>query len=139
MKKLFDETFEHNEVDSGRTIWYLFGEEDQSIHSIFSEPDEYGGRTIKPVDYSQLANCIKELIEEDIRNTSEKKATEIHWILYTSTMNEDAVGDKVRFSILIRLKDGIYSCNINISDYIFVTSFDEVVKIKDMIESSLNR
>lgn len=139
MKRLFDETFEHKEEHSSRTIWYLFEEDDNSINYIFSEPDEYGGRMIIPSDYSILAKYLKGLIEDDLKNVFEKKPTETNWIFYTSRVNDDAIGDKVRFSILVRLKNGRYSCNINVNDYIFVTSFDEIIKIKDIIETILNK
>lgn len=139
MKRLFDETFEHNEADFSRTIWYLFEEGDNSIHYIFSEPDEYGGRMISSSDYSILSDSLKWLIDDDLKNTFERKPTETHWIFYSSRVNDDAIGDKVRFSILVRLKNGRYSCNINVNDYIFVTSFDEIIKIKNIIETSLNQ
>ncbi|MBL4931586.1 hypothetical protein JK634_07195 [Clostridium sp. YIM B02565] len=134
LKKLFDETYGNN-----RSIWYLFEEGDNSIQYIFSEPDEYGGRMIISNDYSILADSLKELIDEDLKNVNETNPGETHWIFYTSKVDGDAIGDKVRFSILVRLKNGRYSCNINISDYIFATSFDEVIKIKDIIEASLNQ
>ncbi|MBL4937828.1 hypothetical protein JK636_19150 [Clostridium sp. YIM B02515] len=133
MKKLFDETYEYN-----RTVWYLFEEDDNSMHYIFSQPNEYGGRIISSGDYSILADSIKRLIADDLQNTFEEKPTETHWIFYSSIVDDDAIGDKVRFSILVRLKNGSYSCNINVSDYIFATSFDEIIKIKNIIEASLN-
>ena len=134
MKKLFDETYVYN-----RTIWYLFEEGDNSIHYIFSEPDEYGGRMIISSDYTMLTDSLKSLITDDLNNTFEKKPTETHWIFYSSRVDDDAIGDKVRFSILVRLKNGRYSCNINVSDYIFTTSLDEIIKIKNIIEVSLNQ
>lgn len=134
LKKLFDETHDYN-----RTIWYLFEEGDNSIHYIFSEPDQYGGRMINASDYSILADSVKRLIADDLKNAFEEKPTEIHWIFYSSRVDDDAIGDKVRFSILVRLKNGRYSCNINVSDYIFATSFDEIIKIKYIIEASLNQ
>jgi hypothetical protein len=133
LKKLFDETYGYS-----RTIWYLFEEGDNSIHYIFSKPDEYGGRMISAGDYSILADKVKCLIVDDLKNTFENNPIETHWIFYSSRVDEDAIGDKVRFSILVRLKNGIYSCNINASDYIFTTSFDEIIKIKNTVEESLN-
>jgi len=137
LKKLFDETHKHNEADSSRTIWYLFEEVDNSIHYIFSEPDEYGGRMISSCDYSILADSLKCMITDDLKSAFGEKSTETHWIFYSSRIDDDAIGDKVRFSILVRLKNGRYSCNINVSDYIFATSFDEIIKIKNIIEASL--
>ncbi len=134
MKRLFDETY-----GDSRTIWYLFEEGDKSIHYIFNEPDEYGGRMISHNDYSILADSLIGLIADDLKNTLEKKPAETHWIFYSSRVDDDAIGDKVRFSILVKLKNGRYSCNINISDYLFATSFEEIIKIKDIIEASLNQ
>lgn len=134
MKKLFDETYENN-----RTIWYLFEEGDNSIQYIFSEPDEYGGRMISPSDYTIMADSLKRLIVDDLKITIGKNPTETYWIFYSSRVDDDAIGDKVRFTILVRLKNGRYSCNINMSDYIFATSFDEIIKIKNIIEASLNQ
>ena len=133
MKRLYDETY-----GDSRTIWYLFEEGDQSFHYIFSEPDEYGGRTIRHDDYSVLADRLVGLIADDLKDT-QKKPLETDWIFYSSRVDEDAIGDKVRFSILVKLKNGRYFCNINISDYIFTTSFDEIIKIKEIIEASLNQ
>ena len=134
MKKLFDETYEYN-----RTIWYLFEEDDNSINYIFSEPNEYGGRVIIPSNYSILVDSLKGLMDDDLKDNIEKEKVETHWIFYSSRIDDDAIGDKVRFSILVRLKEGIYSCNINVSDYLFSTSFDEIVKIRNIIEATLNK
>ncbi|WP_238917829.1 hypothetical protein [Clostridium sp. YIM B02555] len=134
MKKLFDETYEYN-----RTIWYLFEEDDNFINYIFSEPNEYGGRVITPSDYSILVDSLKGLMDDDLKENIEKEKMETHWIFYSSRIDEDAISDKVRFSILVRLKEGIYSCNINVSDYLFSTSFDEIIKIRNIIEATLNK
>ncbi|WP_459480092.1 hypothetical protein [Clostridium saccharoperbutylacetonicum] len=134
MKKLFDETYEYN-----RTIWYLFEEDDNSINYIFSEPNEYGGRVIIPSNYSILVDILKGLMDDDLKDNIEKEKMEAHWIFYSSRIDDDAIGDKVRFSILVRLKEGIYSCNINVSDYLFSTSFDEIIKIRNIIEATLNK
>ena len=134
MKKLFDETY-----GDSRTIWYLFEEDDKSIHYIFSEPNEYGGRMISHSDYSIFADSLKDLIENDLKNSPENTPGETNWIFYSSRIDDDAIGDKVRFSVLVKLKNGNYSCNINMSDYIFTTSFDEIIKIKNIIEVALNQ
>lgn len=134
MKKLFDETYEYN-----RTIWYLSEEDDNSVNYIFSEPNEYGGRVIIPSNYSILVDSLKGLMDDDLKDNIEKEKMETHWIFYSSRIDDDAIGDKVRFSILVRLKEGIYSCNINVSDYLFSTSFDEIIKIRNIIEATLNK
>ncbi len=134
MKKLFDETYGDN-----RTIWYLYEENDESMNYIFSMPDEYGGRSIIPCDYSKLAINIKDIIVEDLKLDLAKEANQTQWIFYSSVISTDAIDDKVRFSIFVRLKDAGYVCNINVNDFIFATSFDEVLALKQSIETLLNQ
>lgn len=138
MKKLFDETFEHSTSDIRRTIWYQSDETDSVIEPIFGEPDEYGGRRLIPYDYSTMIHELREHIRSDIEMITKNKPTEYQWVFYSNQVSEDAIGDKVRFSLYIRLKEGKYECNINITDFIFSTSFDEVIKIKNQIEQCLN-
>ena len=86
-----------------------------------------------------MADRLKCLITDDLKNAFENKLNETHWIFYSNRVDNDAIGDKVRFTILIRLKNGKYYCNINVSDYIFATSSEEIIKIKNVIEASLNQ
>jgi hypothetical protein len=138
MKKLFDETHEYSNSDFRRTIWYLSDESDNVIEAIFGTPDEYGGRMIIPSDYKAMINVFGELIKSDVDKVTEQKPTETQWVFYSDQVSDDAIGDKVRFSIYIRLKEGKYECNINITDFIFAASFDEVIKIKNLTEQYLN-
>ncbi|MDF2484421.1 MAG: hypothetical protein K0R46_589 [Herbinix sp.] len=138
MKKLFDETHEYSDLDFRRTIWYLSDETDNVIESIFGTPDEYGGRMIVPGDYNVMIKALRELIRSDIDKVTEQQPTETHWVFYSNQVSEDAIGDKVRFSIYIRLKEGKYECNINITDFMFAASFDEIIKIKNLTEQYLN-
>ncbi|KAF1085002.1 hypothetical protein SPSYN_01138 [Sporotomaculum syntrophicum] len=133
MKKLFDETYEHS-----RTVWYISDEADDVIEAIFGAPSEYGGRMIMPTDYNAMISRLKELIRSDLANAPEPKPTATQWVFYSNLVSDDAIGDKVRFSIYIRLKEGKYECNINITDFLLATSFDEVIKIRNLIEQCLN-
>jgi hypothetical protein len=133
MKKLYDETYEHS-----RTIWYLSDGHDDVIETIFGAPSEYGGRMIVPTDYTPMISRLRELIMSDLAKVPEPKPTATQWVFYSNLVSDDAIGDKVRFSIYIRLKEGKYDCNINITDFLFATSFDEVIKIKNLIEQNLN-
>jgi hypothetical protein len=139
LKKLYDETHEYSENDFRRTIWYLAEENDKAIEYIFSEPNEYGGRMIEANDYSELTEKLGELIGSDVKETAGQDAGETHWIFYSNIVDGDAIEDKVRFSIFVRLKGGRYVCSINMSDFIFASSFDEVLKAKEAIEGRLNR
>ncbi len=138
MKKLFDETHEYSSSDFRRTIWYLSDESDHAIDSIFDTPDEDCGSTIVPNDYTPMINGFRELIKSDLEAGAEQKTTETQWIFYSNQVSGDAIGDKVRFSIYVRLKEGKYECNINITDFIFASSFDEVIRIKNQTEQVLN-
>ncbi len=138
MKKLFDETHEYSNSDYRRTLWYISDESESVIDSIFGSSDENEGMII-PVDFSAMIGEIGEIIKNDLNNGTGQKLTETHWVFYSTQVNYDAIGDKVRFSIYIRHKDGKYECNINMSDFAFAASFDEVIKIKNLIEQYLNR
>jgi len=133
MKKLFDETFEHS-----RTIWYISDGHDDVMEKIFGAPSEYGGRMIVPTDYTPMIGRLRELIKRDQALAPELKPTATQWVFYSNLVGEDAIGDKVRFTIYIRLKAGEYDCSINISDFLLATSFDEVLKIKNLIQRHLN-
>ena len=138
--KLFDETHEYGEADSRRTIWHQFGETDDFVNFIFSEPNpEYGSRTVVAADYAPLAKALKKLIEADLLPSPENVTSETHWVFYTGVLDGDAIDDKVRFTIYVRLKGSRYDCNINMSDFIFASSFDNVQKIKASLEEYLNR
>ena len=138
MKKLGDETHEYGAVDNRRTIWYQFDETDDTVKYIFSSPYENCGDIIVSCDYGELAEMLKKLIELDLQAGSETTPSEIHWIFYTHNIDGDAIGDNVRFSIYIRLKNGRYECSINMSDFIFASSLDNVLAIKNCIEECLN-
>lgn len=139
MKKLFDETHEYSKSDLRRTIWYMIETVDDAIRYIFSEPDEYGAETIIPADFSRLAKALKELTDADLSVVSEAETSETHWIFYTGRVDGDAIMDSVRFTICVRLKDGKYECNINVSDFLFASSFDHVLQIKTAVEECLNK
>ena len=138
MKKLGDETHEYGAADHRRTIWYQFDEKDEAVKYIFSKPLEGYGNIISSCDYTVLAEMLKRLIEIDLQAKPETIPSEIHWIFYTHNIDGDAIGDKVRFSICIRLKGGLYDCNINMSDFIFASSLDNVLAIKKCVEDCLN-
>ena len=137
MKKLGDETHEYDKTDHRRTIWYQLEETDKAIEHIFNKPYEDCGNIVTSCDCGVLVKTLKELIEFDLQAVPEAAPSETHWIFYTHNIDGDAIGDKVRFSIYIRLKDGRYDCNVNMSDFIFASSFDNVLTIKGCIEESL--
>lgn len=135
MKKLYDETFDYGTSDRRRTIWYADEAGEGSVFEpLFGEPDEYGGRKMVSNEGEALIAAVKDIMIADLQEPQE--ATETHWILYSNVINGDAVGDKVRFAIYLRLKDGELLCNFNLSDFIFASSYDNVLKLKERIERS---
>jgi len=138
MKKLGDEVHEYGASDCRRTIWYQFDGSDEAVNYIFVKSDEDCGNIINSCNYGVLAETLKELIEADLQTGPENALSETHWIFYTYNINSDLIDDKVRFSVYIRLKNNSYDCNINMSDFIFASSFDNVLAIKNCILERLN-
>ena len=81
---------------------------------------------------------LKRIIEIDLQAKPEIVPSETHWTFYTHNVHGDALGDKVRFTIYVRLNGDRYDCNINMSDFIFASSYDNVLAIKKCIEDNLN-
>ncbi|MDR0299979.1 MAG: hypothetical protein LBI13_07900 [Streptococcaceae bacterium] len=137
MKKLGDESYDYREGDLRRTIWYQAEEDEREFDEIFGEPDPYGGRQVLDKDFTEIAEKIKGLVQTDLSAQNDLKASETQWVFYSSLINGDAVGDKVRFTILLREKAGKFDCTINMSDYIFASSFEQVEKLKQAILQEL--
>ncbi|MGX7417853.1 hypothetical protein ACWOFR_03505 [Carnobacterium gallinarum] len=115
MKKLFDETFTH-EDGASRTIWYGYLQDE-----------------LNEIVLDELTEIVKSDLKEE---TADNTITS--WIFYFEAKNEDAIGDSVRQSIMIREKEQAYSVNVNMSDFGFVTKFDELSKVKELLEFKLN-
>ena len=104
MKKIGDETHKYGAADHRRTIWYQFDETDETVKYIFSKPNEDCGNIISSCGYTVLAEMLKRLIMIDLRAKPEAMPSETNWIFYTHSIDGDAIGDKVRFSMYVRLK-----------------------------------
>ena len=103
IEKLFDETFAH-ETEDYRTLWYGYLEVALSDELI-----------------EQLTTIIKSDLAEP-----KTKRTVNHWIFYFKMQNDDALGEKVRQSLMVREDTGDFVVNFNMSDFSFVTQYDEV-------------
>ncbi|EFR99842.1 hypothetical protein [Listeria seeligeri] len=116
MKKLFDETngFEERYF---RTIWYGYITNDFDL---------------------TLTEELKQMIQADLAIETENPITATHWVFYSETQADDAIGDKVRSSIMIRHRDNEFTVNYNVSDFQFVTAFDLAAAFKEQLETSLN-
>jgi len=138
--KLFDEYHQYSESENRRTIWHRFNEADEHVHYIFSlpNPEMGGGRVVISTDYIPLAKTLKQLMDEDLSTPPDVVISETHWVFYTNILDGDAINDNVRFTICIQFKGSKYKCNINMSDFIFATSFDNVMALKLSIEEYIN-
>lgn len=116
MKKLFDETNEFEEKYY-RTIWYGY------IENEFAP---------------ELSDEIKQLVQNDLAEKTANPIEATHWVFYNETQAGDAIGDKVRSSIMVRHRDNKFVVHYNVSDFQFVTVFDATTAFKDQLEQDLN-
>ncbi|MGL4694863.1 hypothetical protein [Enterococcus larvae] len=112
MNQLFDETY-----NDYRTIWYGYYEQ-------FDQPD--------------LIKEMLQIIENDKRMSEAQQAVSTSWVFYCKNLQGDALEEKVRGSIMVRLLDTHYSVHCNISDFEFVTQFDAIESWKKKLEAALN-
>lgn len=136
MKKLYDETHPYSDNDRRRTQWYQLEQAD-GLDFLFAPPEEYGVSFLIPWDYSALAKVIKDAVKQSALEEAAQGVSETHWVFYTERIDGDAIGDKVRFSILLREKAGVYGCDIMYSDFLFASAFDEIQKVKAAILAAL--
>ena len=126
VKKLFDETYSSNdEKQRSRNIWY--GYLDISIDG------EYG-KVIKLDDF--IMNTLCEIIKNDLL-TSDNTPDETNWYFYGSTVTQDAIGDNIRPSIMVREKNKEFIINFNISDCDFALKIDAILSFKTKFEKRL--
>ena len=117
MKKLFDETHEH-ETGDFRTIWYGY---------ISETPD------------TELQNKLLTIIKEDLTKEKKHVNTVTHWVFYHEKTSGDAIGDTVRAAFMVREKDCKFVANYTMSDFYFVISFDALNQFKVDMEARLNQ
>lgn len=136
MKKLYDETHGYSDADRRRTQWYQLEQED-GLDFLFAPPEEYGVSFLVPSDYSVLVKVIKSAVTQSALDEAAQGVSETHWVFYTKRKDGDAIGDSVRFSILLREKSGQYDCDIMYSDFLFASAYDEIQKVKAAILAAL--
>ena len=127
MKVLFDETFPSNDGKrTSRNIWYGYAD--------ISVDGEYG-KDIRLTDDFKDHLC--EIVKNDLsqNNTS----TETNWYFYGSAVTQDAIGDSIRPTIMIRERSGTFITNFNISDHDFAVNIDAILSFKDDLEKRLNK
>ncbi len=132
MKKLFDETHPYGEHDRRRTQWYQL-ENDDPVQFLFAEPEEYGVSFLIPSDYSPLAGLLADAVKQSFLEEEGRGVTETHWVFYTNRRDGDAIGDQVRFTIMLREKAGRFDCDIHYSDFLFASAYDEIMALRQAI------
>ena len=138
MKQLFDETHPYGNNDHRRTLWYQLDETD-GLGFLFSEPEDYGVSFLKPSDYGPLAGLIQKAVRKNLADDAAKGVSETHWVFYTDRRDGDAIGDTVRFTVMLRHKGGQFDCDIHYSDFLFASAYDEIMKIKEVIVHTVNQ
>ena len=134
MRKLAEETYEYEEGDWRRTLWFNLSE--ALTKKLFAPANKWGGRDLMLEHFSFFVEILTAQVYENAHE--ETHATEMQWVFYTPVVMEDAMGDAVRFSIMLRLRNGVYTGSFNMSDYYFASSFDEIEQLKAMILERLN-
>lgn len=136
MKKLYDETHAYSENDHRRTLWYQLVQED-GLDFLFAPPEDFGVSFLVPGDYGKLAESVKKAVKESRLAPQNPQPSETHWIFYTDRQDQDAIGDAVRFTIMLRQKGVQADCDIHYCDFLFASAFDEIETIKQTLKTAL--
>lgn len=115
LKQLFDETYGKDD-DYSRTIWYGYIEE--------------------PLN-DDLAEKLVSLMKKDLTVPQENEANATHWVFYGATAMDDALGEKVRSTLFVRLRDNDYVVNYSLGDFAFVMTYDETEMFRQLLLSKL--
>lgn len=136
MKKLFDETHQYAPQDKRRTIWYRADITD-GLDFLFAPQEEYGVSFLAPSDYRELAAAVIDCVLSDNALPEAQGVTETHWVFYTERVDGDAIGDKVRFTIMLRVKGSVVACDVMYSDFVFASAFVQVAQIKQTLSAAV--
>ncbi|EKN70944.1 hypothetical protein BABA_03744 [Neobacillus bataviensis LMG 21833] len=127
MKILFDETFTSSDGNRrSRNIWY--GYADISV-------DGEHGKSMKLTE--DFMDYLCEIIINDLSKNAANAPTETNWYFYGSTITQDAIGDKIRPTIMVRERSNEFLTNFNISDHDFAVNFDAILSFKADFEKRL--
>ena len=128
MEILFDETFPIDGTLVSRNIWYGYAD--------ILRDGEYGKTVVLD---EGLMETLCGLIRKDLTDNSPYIQTETNWYFYGAAVTQDAIGDDIRQTIMVRERDGEYTTNFNISDHDFVLKIDEILVFKAEFENRLAR
>ena len=132
MKKLYDETHDYGANDRRRTQWYQLAQAD-GLDFLFAPPEEYGVSFLLPSDYKELILVLRAAVQASRADKENEGVSETHWVFYTDRVDGDAIGDKVRFTILLREKDGHLGCDIIYSDFLLASAFEQLQQLRQAI------
>ena len=127
MKILFDETFTSNDGKrKSRNIWY--GYADISVDGMY-------GKSIKLTE--DFMDNLCEIIKNDLSKNAVNAPTETNWYFYGSAVTQDAIGDNIRPTIMVRERSDEFITNFNISDHDFAVNIDAILLFKEDFEKRL--
>ena len=127
MKILFDETYTSTDGErSSRNIWYGYAD--------ITVAGEYGVSIQLNEDFMEE---LCEIIRNDLSKNTIDAPTETNWYFYGSTVSQDAIGDKIRPTIMVRERSGNFITNFNISDHDFAVNIDAILLFKADLEKRL--
>ena len=127
MKILFDETFTSNDGKrKSRNIWY--GYADISVDGMY-------GKSIKLTE--DFMDNLCEIIKNDLSTNAVNAPTETNWYFYGSAVTQDAIGDNIRPTIMVRERSDEFITNFTISDHDFAVNIDAILLFKADFEKRL--
>jgi hypothetical protein len=127
MKILFDETYNSNDGNrTSRNIWYGYAD--------ISVDGEYGKNIKLNEDFM---DNLCEIIKNDLSKNAANAPTETNWYFYGSAVTQDAIGDNIRPTIMVRERSDEFITNFNISDHDFAVNIDAILLFKADFEKRL--
>ncbi|MDR1553276.1 MAG: hypothetical protein LBS69_07435 [Prevotellaceae bacterium] len=127
MKVLFDETYTSNDGKrASRNIWY--GYADMSVDG------EYG----KVTSFNEDLMCLLcETVKNDLSMNDTNIPIETNWYFYGNAVTQDAIGNSIRPTVMVRERAGEFITNFNISDHDFAVNIDAILLFKKDFEKRL--
>lgn len=91
--------------------------------------------------YQTKANNIEELNEQletikSICHENEDKG-EVQFYFYTQEIHQDAIGDEVRTTLMLRCINNVYEYNLNVADSVMATKAEAIKELKTKLEKIL--
>jgi len=127
MEILFDETFASEDgKHTSRSIWY--GYADMSVDGVYGKETRFS---------EELMDILCEIVMNDLSKSVSNPPTETNWYFYGDAVAQDAIGDKIRPTIMVRERAGGFVTNFNISDLDFAVNIDTILLFKTELEKRL--